>query len=54
MRRAALRAVDDPAALAKAARIVRAALVRRVLTPRDLTGDIIAPTDLDTDRGSAA
>jgi hypothetical protein len=46
MRRAALRAVDDPATLAKAARIVRAALARRVLTPRDLTGEIVQPSDL--------
>jgi hypothetical protein len=34
---AAHRAVDDPAALARAARIVRAALARRKLTYADLT-----------------
>ena len=54
MARAALRAVDDPVVLAKAARIVRAALQRRALVPRDLTGEIVKPTDLNTDRGSAA
>jgi hypothetical protein len=32
----ARRAVDDPVVLAKAARIVRIALARRVLTPADL------------------
>lgn len=35
--RAAERAVDDPVKLARAARIVRAALARRVLTVEDLT-----------------
>jgi hypothetical protein len=54
MTRAALRAVDDPVVLAKAARIIRAALQRRALVPRDLTGEIVKPTDLNTDRGSAA
>jgi hypothetical protein len=43
---AALRAVDDPATLARAARIVRAALARHALTPDDLTGDIVKPSDL--------
>jgi hypothetical protein len=37
MRRSAHRAVDDPAQLARAARIVRAALARRKLTVADLT-----------------
>ena len=46
MRASALRAVDDPAQLAKAARIVRAALARRALTLRDLQGDIVKPSDL--------
>jgi hypothetical protein len=46
MRNAANRAVDDPAQLAKAARIVRAALARRVLTPRDLQGDVVKASDL--------
>ena len=44
-RNAALRAVDDPAQLARAARIVRAALARRVLTPADLQGDIVKSSD---------
>lgn len=39
MHNAALRAVDDPAKLARAARIVRVALDRRLLTIED-----IAPT----------
>jgi hypothetical protein len=46
-RNSALRAVDDPAQLARAARIVRAALARRVLTPADLHGDIVKPTGGD-------
>ena len=46
MRNAANRAVDDPAQLAKAARIVRAALARQVLTTRDLQGDVVKPADL--------
>ena len=53
LRNAANRAVDDPAQLAKAARIVRAALARRVLTPRDLTGEVVKPSDLP-DTESAA
>jgi hypothetical protein len=36
MRRSAERAVDDPRQLARAARIVRAALARRALEPTDL------------------
>ena len=48
MRTAALRAVDDPASLAKAARIVRAALERGRLGPEDLAGDIVKSTDLPT------
>lgn len=46
MRRSAHRAVDDPATLARAARIVRAALARRALTTDDLQGDVVKPTDL--------
>jgi hypothetical protein len=46
LRNAALRAVDDPATLARAARIVRAALARQRLTPADLVGDIVQPSDL--------
>ncbi|MEV6890345.1 hypothetical protein [Kribbella sp. NPDC051137] len=46
MTKAAVRAVDDPAQLAKAARIVRAALARRVLTEADLRGEIVQPADL--------
>jgi hypothetical protein len=41
MERSAHRAVDDPAQLARAARIVRAALARRVLTEDDLRGDVV-------------
>jgi hypothetical protein len=44
MRRSALRLVDDPAELAKAARIIRAALERGRLTPDDLQGEIVQPT----------
>ena len=44
IRNTAIRAVDDPAQLAKAARIVRAALQRGRLTSDDLTGDILQPT----------
>lgn len=46
LRNAADRAVDDPAQLARAARIVRAALARRVLTTRDLQGEVVKPADL--------
>lgn len=46
MRAAALRAVDDPVALGRAARIVRAALARRVIVLRDLQGDIVSPEDI--------
>ena len=45
LRQAADRAVDDPATLARAARIVRAAIARRVLTPEDLQGDIVKPSE---------
>lgn len=38
----ALRAVDDPVKLAKAARIIRAALERKRLTLADLTESAIA------------
>jgi hypothetical protein len=44
--RAALRAVDDPVQLARAARIIRAALARGALSPADLAGEIVKPTDL--------
>lgn len=46
MRNAALRAVDDPVVLARAARIVRAALVRKALTHDDLDLEIVHPSDL--------
>jgi hypothetical protein len=46
LRNAAIRSVDDPVTLARAARIVRAALARQRLTPADLTGDIVKPSDL--------
>lgn len=46
MTNAAVRAVDDPVQLAKAARIVRAALARRVLSEDDLRGEIVQPADL--------
>lgn len=46
MRNAAVRAIDDPAQLARAARIVRAALARRILTTDDLAGDVVQPADL--------
>jgi hypothetical protein len=45
---AAERAVDDPAVLAKAARIVRAALARQRLTLTDLQGDVVKAADLRT------
>ncbi len=45
---AAVRAIDDPVQLARAARIVRAALARRRLTVADLTNDEIAATIPDT------
>lgn len=41
LRRAAVRALDDPVALARAARIVRVALSRNVLTLGELTDDEI-------------
>ncbi|MGH9287038.1 MAG: hypothetical protein ACRD0V_01870 [Acidimicrobiales bacterium] len=40
MRRAAERAVDDPRQLARAARIVRAALARKALEPADLIEEV--------------
>lgn len=42
LRNAALRATDDPATLARAARIVRAALERGRLSAADLNGQIVA------------
>lgn len=45
LRRSAARAVDDPAQLQRAARIVRAALARRVLTEEDLRGDVVRSYD---------
>ena len=53
LRKSAHRAVDDPLQLARAARIVRAALERGRLGPDDLRGDIVKPADLPT-TGSAA
>lgn len=44
---AANRAVDDPATLARAARIVRAALNRGALTATDLQGEVVKPADLE-------
>jgi hypothetical protein len=44
-RRAAHRAIDDPAKLARAARIVRAALARRKLTLAELTPLPAGPDD---------
>lgn len=38
---AAVRATDNPVQLAKAARIIRAALQRGKLTPDDLQGDVV-------------
>lgn len=46
LRNAALRATDDPAQLARAARIVRAALERGKLTPDDLQGAVVHPDEL--------
>jgi hypothetical protein len=43
MHNAALRLADDPAALARAARIVRAGLLRGHLTKADLNGPIVQP-----------
>jgi hypothetical protein len=37
----ALRAIDDPLVLARAARIVRAAILRGKLRPADLDGPIV-------------
>ena len=44
-RNAALRATDDPVVLAKAARIVRAAIERGRLSKGDLDGPIVRPAD---------
>jgi hypothetical protein len=41
MRNAAIRLADDPAVLARAARIVRAGIERGHLTPADLDGPIV-------------
>ena len=49
MRQSAIRAIDDPAQLARAVRIVRAALDRQLLRIEDLEGDIIQPSDLGPD-----
>jgi hypothetical protein len=46
LRNAAVRAVDDPVTLARAARIVRAALERGALTATDLQGEVVKPSDL--------
>lgn len=46
MTNAAIRAVDDPARLAKSLRIVRAALASGALVEADLEGDIVQPADL--------
>ena len=55
LRRHAIRAIDDPVELAKAARIVRAAIQRRRLRLADLDGDIVpAPGDSDDLGGAAA
>ncbi len=48
MRRSAHRAAGDPATLAHAARVVRAALNLGKLTPGDLSGDTVKPSDLGT------
>jgi hypothetical protein len=45
LQNAAIRALDDPVALARAARIVRVALERRRLTVADLTPDPAARPD---------
>lgn len=52
MTKAAVRAVDDPVTLARAARIVRAALERGRLTPNDLQGDVVKPSDLALSGGA--
>lgn len=46
MERTAMRAVDDPAKLAKAARIIRAGIARGKITPADLEQPIIHPSDM--------
>lgn len=46
LRNAAERAVDDPVALNRAARIVRAALARQALTEADLRGPVVKAADV--------
>ena len=46
MRASAELAVNDPVALNRAARIVRAALARQALTEADLRGPVVNPADL--------
>lgn len=46
LEKSAIRALDDPVALARAARIVRAALARRRLSTADLEPPIVRPSDL--------
>jgi len=53
LRNAALRATDDPATLARAARIVRAALERGRLSAADLNGEIVADGKKTLDGDSA-
>jgi hypothetical protein len=48
MRNAAIRAVDDPVTLAKAARIIRAAIERGRLTKADLDGPIVQQATTDS------
>jgi hypothetical protein len=48
LEKTARRSVDDPVALAKAARIVRAALERGALTKADLDGPIVPQSTADT------
>lgn len=50
LRRAAIRASHDPVTLARAARIIRAALERQALAEQDLRGPIVAPSDLQSRR----
>lgn len=52
LRIAAVRAVDDPIVLARAARIVRAALERGKLTKADLDGPIVQPVCRDAEQAS--
>jgi hypothetical protein len=49
------RAIDDPVQLARAARIVRAAIARRKLAPHDLTRPPASPsTAVSADHGEGA